>query len=218
MINSLQFQKAKSIIESWNHFSNVNPIPTLPSETSWWDLPSSNLPAWLRVGRLASESFVDITQLHSALMIVFSPSERAQNSAKDQDADQALIYTPHGLPLREIPQVLLQPPPSFQILALLHGLHRIYLSHPLATAIVGPQLVINMGAENGYQLAEALGAKYWISTHDEEKRGEGIVGKVLERRVWTADEVMKSRASEGKKKPEIVRWVDVRNGECLVLK
>jgi hypothetical protein len=160
---------------------------------------------------------MDITQLHSALMIVFSTSDEDKESEKAQDPDQAIVYTPHGLPPTQLPHILLHRPSNLRVLALLHGLDRIHLSHPLATAIVGPHFTINLGAENGYQLAKILGAKYWVGTHDEDKTGEGIVGKVLERRVWSAGEVMESVTKESNKEPEAVTWVDVRNGECLIL-
>jgi len=149
-----------------------------------------------------------------------------------QSKSEALIYTPHGIPasssvinLLTSPQSHLNPPISF--LALLHGLHEVYVG--------GPQ--INLGGFNGAALVQKLKIKYWIRTHDEIKNGSGLIGKVLSRKVVGWDEALgldsngdeKGSSGDGAdgvklkaggaedNNNEVVEFVKIGNGECMVL-
>lgn len=102
--------------------------------------------------------------------------------------------------------------PKIKTLALLHGLQDIKL---------GAQL--NMGAHNGLKVQRMLDAKYWIGTHDEVKKGGGIVSWFLNRKMITLNEAMEREralmAKEDVKKENLaeVRFEEVANGERLVL-
>jgi len=164
-------------------------------------------------------------------MIVFDLDATAKEG---QPAAEAIVYTPHGIPASSAVIDLLAPPqphlnPPISFLALLHGLHEVYVG--------GPQ--INLGGFNGAALAKRLNMKYWIRTHDEIKNGSGLIGKILSRKVVGWDEALKldselgngdEKGSSGdgadgvklgqvraEAKAEDIEFVKIGNGECMVL-
>ena len=191
------------------------------------------MPSWLGVARLVEERKKDLagSRLHAALMIVFDLEAAAEQGRSNAEA---IVYTPHGIPassavidLLAPPQKQLDPPISF--LALLHGLHEVYIG--------GPQ--INLGGFNGASLVERLHMKYWLRTHDEVKNGSGFIGYILSRKVigWNealkqaeglgngnekgssgdgADGVKLARSTD-QAEVEDVQFVKIGNGECMVL-
>lgn len=74
---------------------------------------------------------------------------------------------------------------------------------------------LNLGAKNGVLAQRVLGARYWVGTHDEVKRGGGVVAWFLRRRVWTVGEAL-SEVGGGEELGE-VRFEEVGNGEGRVL-
>jgi hypothetical protein len=77
-----------------------------------------------------------------------------------------------------------------------------------------------MGAHNGLKVQRLLGSRYWVGTHDEVKRGGGIVSWFLERKVVSLREAMERERLEVEGKDVDlgeVRFEDVGNGESLVL-
>jgi hypothetical protein len=64
-----------------------------------------------------------------------------------------------------------------------------------------------------------LNAKYWVATHDEVKKGGGLVSWFLKRRVWTVKEALEEARREegGGEEFEDVRFEEVGNGESRVL-
>lgn len=69
---------------------------------------------------------------------------------------------------------------------------------------------MNLGAHNGVQIANGTRARYWVGTHDEEKRAGGIVKWFLRRVRISAEDAME-REKGG------VAFTDLGNGESLVL-
>lgn len=183
---TLPLQTAASLIRSWKHFTTVlEPPPfSLPSPAQ----PS--LPSWLHISRLASTS--DALYYHSAIILSFLPSPSS--------TPQAVIYTPHGVAPSSLGP-LADPSAPIETLLLLHGLHSIRLW--------GRQL--NLGAHNGVQIAKEARSRYWVGTHDEEKRAGGIVKWFLKRVRISAEEAMEEEKGAG------VAFTDLGNGESLVL-
>ncbi|KAF4610386.1 hypothetical protein G7Y89_g15734 [Cudoniella acicularis] len=142
--------KAASAIRSWRHFDFVSEIPRFGGD--WRTSSTKPLPEWIGISRVAYPGN-DLLYYHSAVMIAFSGDA-------NEDAE-AVIYTPHGISPADMAPVS-KAKPSIKTLALLHGLQDISL---------GAQL--NMGAHNGLKVHRLLGAKYWIGTHDEVKKGGG---------------------------------------------
>ena len=163
-----------ALIRSWKHFHHVHEVPVLTKNAcaSWTDHVSQVAP-WLSLCRLTSPR--DVGALHSGLLFAFDP--RTDGGLGEREG---LLYTPHGVEAEAIPWVTdLQPPLRF--LALIHGLHEVS-----ATSL----LKINLGAGNGVRLKHDLGAKYWITTHDEVKNGKGLVGRVLYRKEWAVEDIL----------------------------
>lgn len=155
------------------------------------------------------------------------------SSSTSSEPAECVIYTPHGIPHTALDPVVSADPP-LHTLAFLHGLHDVSIS-------AAQQL--NLGAKNGVLAQRALKAKYWVATHDEVKKGGGLVSWFLRRKVWTLEEALReARAeveSEGQGKVEAngygngsvrgangklesgvfeaVRFEDVENGESRVL-
>lgn len=197
--------KAASAIKSWRHFEFVGEISRFGGD--WRESSTTSLPDWVGVSRVAYPG-QDLLYYHSAVMITFPSWE-----VKGSEEAEAVIYTPHGISPADLAPVATANP-GIKTLALLHGLQDISL---------GAQL--NMGAHNGLKVQRLLGAKYWIGTHDEVKRGGGIVSWFLDRKAISLKdaiekekeekgEELKGSAVEGLRK---VRFEDLANGESMVL-
>jgi hypothetical protein len=62
---------------------------------------------------------------------------------------------------------------------------------------------LNLGAVNGVAAARECGAKYWVATHDEEKKGGGFITPLLRRTRWSVADAVKKEGERG-----IVKGVD----------
>lgn len=204
--------------------------PTFTAENSdWHDYSLLPLPSWLSISRLTAAG--DALYYHSALLITFAshafspatPKKRASlsiygeddPSSTDPDAAECVIYTPHGIPYKSLEPIAKADPP-LHTLAFLHGLHDVSIS-------AAQQL--NLGAKNGVLAQRVLRAKYWVSTHDEVKKGGGLIAWFLRRRIWTLEEALKeAKADVDMEKQEDdddefedVHFEDLGNGESRVL-
>jgi hypothetical protein len=183
-------KKAASMIRSWKYFSIVSEIPIFaPRDTDWKNSSTEPLPDWLRVFRVVSKS--DSLYLHSAVVITFGLNPRATPAATSDDRKyetlvEAVVYTPHGTQPQDLRQLQFAQPP-ITTLALLHGLHQVILS---------PITELNLGGHNGLQAQRLCKAKYWISTHDEIKKGTGLVASLLKRKVIGLQEAIEQQQSD----------------------
>jgi hypothetical protein len=128
------------------------------------------------------------------------------------DEASTIIYTPHGIHPESLQQ-LLQASPRVSTLALLHGLHDVSIDW-------GQQL--NLGAHNGLAAQKVLNARWWIGTHDEDKKGGGVVSWFLRRKKIPLQDAMsrvaKGEAGDsGEDSLEKVNFVDAESGQSLVL-
>ncbi|KAF2127878.1 hypothetical protein P153DRAFT_432322, partial [Dothidotthia symphoricarpi CBS 119687] len=176
-------EEAARLISSWTHFRSVIPIPTLPTHADWHDFSLLPLPSWLSITRLTAQK--DPLYLHSALLITFSthpllpptPKKRsslhihgdAPHPPDPDESAECILYTPHGLPHTALSPIATADPP-LRTLAFLHGLHDVSIS-------AAQQL--NLGAMNGVLAQRVLRARYWVATHDEVKKGGGLVSWFL---------------------------------------
>jgi len=127
---------------------------------------------------------------------------------------ECVIYTPHGIPHTAL-EPIAQADPPLHTLAFLHGLHDVSIS-------AAQQL--NLGAKNGVLAQHKLRAKYWVATHDEVKKGGGVVAWFIRRKIWTLEEALKEARVEidgdvnmDGDEFEQVHFEDVGNGETLIL-
>lgn len=195
--------KAAGIIQSWKHFEFVADIPRFGGD--WRKSSSKMLPDWLGISRVAKPG-KDLLYYHSAIMVAFQ--------GRVEGEGEAVIYTPHGITPADLRPVA-DAEPRIRTLALLHGLQDISL----------PRAQLNKGAHNGLKAQRLLGAKYWIGTHDELKKGGGIVSWFLKRKQITLkDAIEKEKEEHGEKMKgsdlesmRDVRFEDLRNGESLLL-
>jgi hypothetical protein len=200
--------KAADIIRSWKHFEVVVTQPTgLTSKNSDRRVtPVEPLPPWLRISRLGQDK-VDLLYYHSAVMIAFCGAGEDENYEAEEV--EAVIYTPHGITPEDLKPVATAEPP-IRTLALLHGLHDVR---------IGPQL--NLGAHNGLKVQRLTKAKYWVGTHDEVKRGGGIVSWFLKRHVYTVKDAIEQEVQEiGQDVDDSmtdVHFAELGNGESLLL-
>lgn len=210
-------EKAADLIRSWGHFDTVITTPGFsPSTTDWRDVlvdQTGTLPPWLGVGRVITQG--NALYYHSAVIIAFdlgySPNQRATRSkdAAPQKQSEAVIYSPHGIKGPDLECVRAA---GIKTLALLHGLDdvRIWMTAQL-----------NLGALNGIQAVRASGAKYWVATHDEAKKGGGLISWLLQRTTYSlrdAVEAEKSKAqgAEGKDNAGY-EFIELGSGDGLVL-
>jgi hypothetical protein len=129
-------------------------------------------------------------------------------------AAEAVIYTPHGIQAKDLSH-LPSATPAIKTLALLHGLHDIRISVKQ----------LNLGAHNGLQAQRMCQAKYWVSTHDEIKKGFGLITPFLYRTILTLREAIEAeRRARGMISDESelsdtrdVAFVELSNGESLLL-
>ncbi|KAF2155313.1 hypothetical protein K461DRAFT_285302 [Myriangium duriaei CBS 260.36] len=186
---------AAKLIQSWSHFSSVQTTPAFGSAvTDWTTTPLSPLPSWLSIARITTPG--NMLYYHSALLITYSPPQ--------SDVAEAVIYTPHGIAPADLACIASASPP-IQTLAFLHGLHDVHL----------PKAQLNLGAQNGLKAQRILKARYWIGTHDEVKRGGGVVSWFLGRRAWTVQEALEKEVGGGGM--EGTNWCELGNGESRVL-
>lgn len=68
-------------------------------------------------------------------------------------------------------------PQGLQTLALLHGLHDVRLGLGSSSLTTARQL--NLGGRSGAEAARAAGCRYWVATHDEVKRGGGLIAPLI---------------------------------------
>ncbi|KAI9817209.1 MAG: hypothetical protein M1827_001322 [Pycnora praestabilis] len=207
-------KKAAALIRSWSHFTLVHETPSFHGVGADWRNTSINpLPTWLGVARIAYGG-PDLLYYHSAILLTFNTlSSPVSEMTGGNAAAEAVIYTPHGID----PELLHDLPtadPPIQCLALLHGLHDIS---------IGSQL--NLGAHNGLKAQRLLKAKHWVGTHDEVKRGGGLVSFFLNRKVLTLQEALTQEKEEkGSVSDESdladmreVRFAELKTGESLML-
>jgi hypothetical protein len=197
-------EKAASLVRSWRHFDTVITTPPFSPSTSLTDwqktLSRAPLPSWVGIGRVVTAG--NALYYHSAVVIVFTQG--------DDSTPAAVIYSPHGV--RGSDLAGLTSPDSgkgIRTLALLHGLHdvRIWRTKQL-----------NLGALNALAAVRASGARYWIATHDEVKRGGGFIAPLLRRTRYTvADAVAHETRTQGEKVPSDYEFIELSSGRGLVL-
>lgn len=184
--------KAADLIRSWNHFETVITTPGFsPSTTDWRDVlvdQSGALPPWLGIGRVITQG--NALYYHSAVIITFDLSHnvtqgatRSQVAKTARQESEAVIYSPHGIKGPDLEYVKAA---GIKTLVLLHGLHdvRIWMMAQL-----------NLGALNGIQAVRASGAKYWVTTHDETKRGHGFISWLLQRTRYSLRDAVEAEES-----------------------
>lgn len=197
------FPEAATLIKSWNHFRTVIPVDSVGAEAPFdWRSSSISpfLPEWLGICQIRQTK--DPLNLHSALLITFNNRQnhsqsklasgpgrpeglddrsrrnvqpKAVLSDDDDEAAEALIYTPHGVHFADF-EVIPKAVPPISTLVFLHGLHSVRVG--TATGSLAMQL--NLGSHNGLKAQRVLSANYWIGTHDE----VSITARVLHR--WLA--------------------------------
>jgi len=187
--------KAASLVEGWKHFDSVIETPIFNGD--WRETGGQSTPPWLNVSRLQTKS--DALYYHSAILI-------AWGDGTDGDAE-AVIYTPHGIHAPSLEAVSSAKPP-IQTLAFLHGLHDVSIDYGLQ---------LNLGAHNGLTAQKVLGAKYWIGTHDEVKKGGGLVSWFLRRKVYTVKDALEKAKEETGGAEVEARFLELKNGESEVL-
>lgn len=220
-------EKAAALIRSWSHFRQVLDTPPFGTKDLDWRATSiPPLPDWVGISRLVSQG--DVLYYHSAVMIAFDNGQNQHDSvngkysSEEPEAAEALIYTPHGISYETLDRVAKASPP-IRTLAFLHGLHDIS---------IGKAQQLNLGAHNGLKAQRVLNAKYWVGTHDEIKRGGGMISWFLKRRVISVGDALeqekqKMMSKDGAKKDgeisdvlqsfEDTHWIDLENGESKVL-
>ena len=210
--------KAASLIKSWRHFAVVHATPAFSTSSSDWRQTSIEpLPAWLGISRVVTQG--NALYYHSALLFAFdSQGHGGKNASMDSDSDsaaEAIIYSPHGIVADDL-RPLSTAQPRVRTLALLHGLHDVKIKFTAQ---------LNLGAHNGLRTQRICKAKYWVGTHDEVKKGGGLVSALLRRSIFTIQDAVKREESQTGHVPknsplagiEDVNFVELQSGESLLL-
>lgn len=211
--------KAAELIRSWGHFDTVITTPGFSAEVSDWHEvlvdQTGTLPPWLGIGRVITQG--NALYYHSAVMIAFDlgykPNQRATRSKgkSPHSESEAVIYSPHGI---KGPDLQCVKAAGIKTLALLHGLHdvRIWMTAQL-----------NLGALNGIEAVRASGARYWIATHDEAKKGGGLISWLLQRTTYSLRDAIEAELAknvgegEGAGHTPVYDFVELGSGDGLVL-
>lgn len=162
------------------------------------------LPQWLGISRLGQDK-IDLLYYHSAVMFAFSSAGK-DGDVKSDEAE-AVIYTPHGITPDDLKPVATTEPP-IRILALMHGLHDVR---------IGP--LLNLGAYDGLKVQRLTHSKYWVGTHDEVKRGGGLVSWSLKRQAYTVKDVIEMEIQENGDVDDSltdVHFAEPEHGESLL--
>lgn len=181
--------KAAALVRAWGHFDTVVTAPRFgggstetTSYAAWrkeqaQEALADVLPPWLGIGRVITQG--NALYYHSAVLIAFD----LHNS--NNENNEAVLYSPHGIQAADLACV---PAAGVRTLALLHGLHDVRI-WPAAAQL-------NLGARNGLRAARASGARYWVATHDEAKRGGGVVSWFLSRTTYSLRDAVEAEEAE----------------------
>ena len=194
---------AAKLIRGFRHFHTVQEIPVQGSlskaigtfATERTSQLGDVLPRWLDVMRLQPLS-LDVGNLHTAILLAYSAPTTGEATRKKQ----LIVYTPHGIPSEhfQLPETA-----TVDVVALIHGLHRVVNPWYLGG-------IVNLGRDNGLAAAKALGSRYWIPTHDEDKKGEGFVSAVITREALQFEDLDDNAKMS-------VNYRHVANGQSLSL-
>ena len=195
--------KAVELIESWKHFKSVTNMTSFSEAFDWSPASLSPLPDWLGLARLITPG--NALYFHSA--IVFCMRKAGSDGA------EAIIYTPHGVEAETF-SIVASAKPKIETLAFIHGLHDVSIA-------LTKQL--NLGAYNAIRAQKLLNAPYWVGTHDEVKKGTGLIGPLLYRKQHTIEDALKQAAKGATNggssmTAKDVSWLELGNGESLLLK
>ncbi|PYI19616.1 hypothetical protein BO99DRAFT_473531 [Aspergillus violaceofuscus CBS 115571] len=185
--------EAAAVVRSWNHFDTVVDIPDYAPTTPWREEDLAPLPSWLHLLRIPTG------EPHPALHFGIVLALASRNERRE-----AIIYSPHGIE----PQFLqpLVDEESFATLALLHGIDD-------QSTLGVPQL----GVENGLRLEALTGARYWLRTHNPRLNFRGLIGWFYRSVPRTLDEGLNQAERETGTKRARPNYVEVANGESVVL-
>ncbi|KAI0484849.1 hypothetical protein GGR56DRAFT_669361 [Xylariaceae sp. FL0804] len=229
--------KAAALVRSWRHFDTVVTTPALTPGCADWraallgrSAPPGALPVlpdWVGVGRVVTAG--NALYYHSAVVVAFETTTTKNEQQESGGAaggggggggGQAVVYSPHGIRADDLAATFSAPPgggggpgPGLDVLALLHGLHDV--------RIWGAKQ-LNLGAAAGLAGVRATGARYWVATHDEVKRGGGLIAPLLRRRRYTladavAEETKKAGGGGGGDASLKYDFVELGSGDGLVL-
>ncbi|PSR84078.1 hypothetical protein BD289DRAFT_434839 [Coniella lustricola] len=202
--------KAAALIRSWKHFDTIIETPgfSADAKADWQRAlvdPNERIPPWVGIGRVITQN--NALYYHSAIMVVFDRNySPGQQTTRQKQEPQAVIYSPHGIKGSDLECI---PAAGIKTLALLHGLHdvRIWMTKQL-----------NLGALNGIQAVRACGAKYWVATHDEAKKGGGFISWLLRRKTHTLEDAAEAeKAKQEEQGGTSYEFVELRSGDGLVL-
>ncbi|KAL0932128.1 uncharacterized protein CTRU02_213081 [Colletotrichum truncatum] len=187
-------EKAADLIRTWKHFESVTTTPGFSSSTTDWKstLSIAGLPSWVGIGRVITAG--NALYYHSAVMIAF-----------DLGKPETVLYSPHGIQASDLSPIR---DAGFSTLALLHGLHdvRIWMTKQL-----------NLGALNGLKAVEETQARYWIATHDEEKKGAGFIALMLMRTRYTLKQAVEAEEKRMDGKAPDYEFVELGSGDGMLL-
>ncbi|EME46561.1 hypothetical protein DOTSEDRAFT_70541 [Dothistroma septosporum NZE10] len=243
-------KEAANLIESWKHFRSVTTLGHFGTDgdgsTDWRGTSLRGLPEWIGISRLLSTE--DVLYYHSAILITFNNRHGSANAKfakengllngtrkrhhsafepdEDEEIAEAIIYTPHGIQSGDL-ALIPKAQPSISVLAFLHGLHNVRIG----TVNGRTALQLNLGALNGLKAQRILHSKFWIGTHDEVKKGGGLVSWFLQREAMSlADALIVEKrarqngtANTNKEVAEALdafndtKFCDLRNGESRIL-
>ena len=201
-------EKAAELIRSFNHFQTVVTTPTFGPETSdWRKVSKPPLPKWLSIARVVTDG--DGLYYHSAIMMTFN---LGYSFKPKSDAAESVFYAPHGIKAEDLEHIS-KATPRVETLAMLHGLHDVGI-------LMTKQL--NLGAYNGLQAVRICRAKYWIATHDEVKKGHGLISPFLRRDRLTVQQALEREGLAGKDRepgPSYgdIQFADLGSGESMLL-
>lgn len=207
--------KAAELIRSWNHFDSVITTPGFSAETPDWRAilvdKTGKFPPWLGIGRVVTQG--NALYYHSALMIAFdvgyNSNQRSTRSTQGTATGQseAIIYSPHGIQGSDLECVKAA---GIKTLALLHGLDNVK---------IWMMAQLNLGAQNGIRAVRVSGAKYWISTHDEAKKGGGLISWLLRRTSYAVKDAIEAEEAKagGSEDDAGYHFVELGSGDGMVL-
>ncbi|KAG9077880.1 hypothetical protein FRC06_008651, partial [Ceratobasidium sp. 370] len=180
---------AADVVRSWNHFSTVHTIKDLKPGAHWITSRLPELPSCLGISRISSTSFEIVSYYHVAICMAYAPPE-VNEKAMEKAKVGAVLYSLHGV---HAPSLNRLPESGLEVVALMHGLHQVW-NPPFLGGM------INLGGLNVVRAVRATKARYWIGTHDEAKRGSGVMSYVLRRKVWTVEEALEEEEKRGREK------------------
>lgn len=195
-------------IRRWNYFEHLFLIPELINSVDHFTLDELSEKKLslskfdeISVGYLSEKGLFSAPSLHGVTVISFLMLNKKWKS---------VFYIPHGCEINSILKWL-NKQSDVDVEIVFHGLVRVWNPQWLGG-------LLNYGYDEGEKLVQRVNAKYWISTHDEDKVARGFISFFLKRDSSNLqNQLSKNLSSNNQQMNSKTKICQIANGDSLTI-